>query len=1097
MSYFRLLSVTVSLGLLCPLTPLLAQITSTANTTNTAVTQNGQNWDISGGSTSAGGNNLFHDFQDFNVGTNQSATFLSAPAIQNILSRISGANPSLIDGLLSISGSNADLYLINPSGIVFGENTQLNLPADFTATTATGLGFGSAIWSGQTNYNELIGSPNQFFFDGTGGIINGADLKLNVGNQLNLFASHIVNTGSLSAESGTINLTAVPGTNTLRLSQAGQLLNLEFNNGAPANVVDIPRLLTGHNLATGVTLNDGAVELSETQTPVTMNSGNLFMSGSIDVSGNLGGTSTLLGNEIILTSANLDASGLNGGGEIYLGGDFQGQGLFTNAKNVFVDPNSTFSTAAIATGDGGQAIIWSDQSTLFYGNIDATGGQFGGNGGFVEVSGKQYLDFQGTVDLRSPLGTNGTLLLDPTDIIISDNPTSPTLDFMDGVFDDITNTPSNLNVFDLQFQLELGDILITTNSGNADLGNIVVDSPFTWSSGNTLELEADNDIFIRANIVSTSQDATLVLVANNDIRVEGMIQVGAFDNTTMTIDFIPDADGDGVGIYQQDPNAIVEGSIPFEESDFDGDFGDDEFGGDFGDDEFGDDFGDDEFGDDEFGDDEFGDDEFEDEFGDDEFGDDEFEEGEDDEDFDEDDDDFFGSDFDYEYEDDGWSDYDEELDALEDDFFDDYGEHFGLAAKPDTNFDAVQSKLATIQSLLDIDPAIIYVAFRDKESRGTKQSTKQTIGKDKDILWQFDDNARQNYLDIDREALGNDELELVMLTASGKVVRRRIVGSSRQEILRAARSFNRSITSPHLGNTYLRSAKYFYDLLIKPLEAELNEAQIDNLTFVMDRGLRTLPIAALHDGQQFVIEKYSVGMMPSFALTQTDYLDLRESQVLAMGASEFQQQNDLPAVPVELSEIADRIWEGDVYSENQFTVDRLLAARDRQEYGILHLATHGEFLPGNLARSYIQFWDQRVSLAELPKLQLNNPPIELLVLSACRTAFGDPNAELGFAGLAIASGAKSAIGSLWYVSDEGTLALMTEFYRELQSLPIKAEALRQAQLALLNGEVQRQGGTLITPAGPIDLPETFSQLQSNDLSHPYFWSSFSLIGNPW
>ena len=119
------------------------------------------------------------------------------------------------------------------------------------------------------------------------------------------------------------------------------------------------------------------------------------------------------------------------------------------------------------------------------------------------------------------------------------------------------------------------------------------------------------------------------------------------------------------------------------------------------------------------------------------------------------------------------------------------------------------------------------------------------------------------------------------------------------------------------------------------------------------------------------------------------------------------------------------------------------------------------------------------------------------MLSACRTAFGDPNAELGFAGLAIASGAKSAIGSLWYVSDEGTLGLMTQFYHELQSHPIKAEALRQAQLALLNGETYREDDKLITPAGSIPLPSALAQVDKLDLTHPYVWSSFSLIGNPW
>jgi CHAT domain-containing protein len=106
-----------------------------------------------------------------------------------------------------------------------------------------------------------------------------------------------------------------------------------------------------------------------------------------------------------------------------------------------------------------------------------------------------------------------------------------------------------------------------------------------------------------------------------------------------------------------------------------------------------------------------------------------------------------------------------------------------------------------------------------------------------------------------------------------------------------------------------------------------------------------------------------------------------------------------------------------------------------------------------------------------------------MVLSACRTALGDEDAELGFAGFATQAGVKTALGSLWYVSDEGTLALMSNFYQELKISPIKAEALRQAQLAMIKGE--------------ISLPEGFNTTFNNDFSHPYYWSGFTMVGNPW
>ena len=124
--------------------------------------------------------------------------------------------------------------------------------------------------------------------------------------------------------------------------------------------------------------------------------------------------------------------------------------------------------------------------------------------------------------------------------------------------------------------------------------------------------------------------------------------------------------------------------------------------------------------------------------------------------------------------------------------------------------------------------------------------------------------------------------------------------------------------------------------------------------------------------------------------------------------------------------------------------------------------------------------------------------MELLVLSACRTAVGSTEAELGFAGLAVASGAKTALGSLWYVSDDGTLGLMTEFYRQLREQPTRSEALRQAQISLLNGEVRVEDSQLITPELTVSLPpELAAQIPDRDFSHPYFWSAFSLVGNPW
>jgi CHAT domain-containing protein len=234
-------------------------------------------------------------------------------------------------------------------------------------------------------------------------------------------------------------------------------------------------------------------------------------------------------------------------------------------------------------------------------------------------------------------------------------------------------------------------------------------------------------------------------------------------------------------------------------------------------------------------------------------------------------------------------------------------------------------------------------------------------------------------------------------------------------------------------------------------------------------------------------------------LADTRYVNIKKTQVLAMGASEFTDLNPLPAVPAELSTITGGLWPGRSFLNEAFTLQNLKAQRQQEPFGIVHLATHGEFQRGTPENSYIQLWDTKLQLNQLRELGWNDPPVELLVLSACRTALGDEEAELGFAGLAVQAGVKSALASLWYVSDIGTLALITNFYQQLQKAPIKAEALRQAQMAMLTGKVHIKDGELrgIGQRGEVPLPESLAEYANSNLTHPYYWAPFTMIGNPW
>lgn len=478
-----------------------------------------------------------------------------------------------------------------------------------------------------------------------------------------------------------------------------------------------------------------------------------------------------------------------------------------------------------------------------------------------------------------------------------------------------------------------------------------------------------------------------------------------------------------------------------------------------------------------------------------------------------------------------------DFDTVETIATEEFTEYFGGDAPLEITIDEAQDSLRIIERDTGIKPAILYAFFvpapvnvqvpDTSENEGPPHpNTLQTSGRDENTGDQIEPAwvaslpssvnnhptdiwipllAGQGFNDLDtliaqasleREPEPTDELELILVTADS-VVRRRIGGATRARVQETADQLRNQVTHPRRTDEYLEPAQTLYHWLVSPVEPELTIEEIGNIAFVMDVGLRSLPIAALHTGDQFIIERYSVGLMPTLTLTDTRYADVRTMDVLAMGAEQFSDLPPLPAVPLELEAITEDIWDGVAFINDDFTVTNLQGERRDRPYGIVHLATHGEFQPGSPQNSYIQFGSQRLDLTDLPDLSLNNPPVELLVLSACRTALGDREAELGFAGLALQAGVKSALASLWYVSDVGALAIMTEFYQELRRSPIKAEALRQAQLDLLQGNEQwvetlRQDARS-NPAFSTDL----SEITTDQLRHPYYWSAFTIIGSPW
>jgi CHAT domain-containing protein len=342
-----------------------------------------------------------------------------------------------------------------------------------------------------------------------------------------------------------------------------------------------------------------------------------------------------------------------------------------------------------------------------------------------------------------------------------------------------------------------------------------------------------------------------------------------------------------------------------------------------------------------------------------------------------------------------------------------------------------------------------------------------------------------------------DALHLILVTAQGSPIHKTVYDAKAKNIAEVAQTMRLNVVNPQTSSEeYLPPAQLLDRWLIQPIAADLKAKKIDTILFCLGTGLRGLPLAALYDGQKYLVERYNFSIIPAFNLLDRRSSKLRGLNVLATGASNFTDNPKLPAVPIELATITQQgLWSGKVLLNEAFTLKKFQQARSQNHYAIVHLATHADISAKSVKDSYIQFWDRRLQLNEVRDLGLDKPAIQLLVLSACRTALGTPNAELGFAGLAVQSGAKAVLASLWSVDDVGTLVLMSKFYQQLKTAPFKSTALRNTQIAMLKGDLKLGNSSIGSVRG--GFPSELQGLQERDLSHPYYWAAFTTIGNPW
>ena len=219
------------------------------------------------------------------------------------------------------------------------------------------------------------------------------------------------------------------------------------------------------------------------------------------------------------------------------------------------------------------------------------------------------------------------------------------------------------------------------------------------------------------------------------------------------------------------------------------------------------------------------------------------------------------------------------------------------------------------------------------------------------------------------------------------------------------------------------------------------------------------------------------------------------------GSSTFKGLAPLPMVPQEIEQIS-KVRAGNTYLNENFTRQLFNSLSQNSAVDLVHLSTHAEFLPGGPEKSKIYLGQGSLSVKEFAGLRLSREdnPFELFTLSACRTALGDRDSELGLAGLALQAGAKTAIGSLWYVDDLATTVYFIRFYRLLdQGLP-KGEAMRQVRDELANNQIEVRNQSLYDRDGEIlikDLTPSQKRKLKSRLDHPFFWAAPIMLGLPW
>ena len=318
----------------------------------------------------------------------------------------------------------------------------------------------------------------------------------------------------------------------------------------------------------------------------------------------------------------------------------------------------------------------------------------------------------------------------------------------------------------------------------------------------------------------------------------------------------------------------------------------------------------------------------------------------------------------------------------------------------------------------------------------------------------------------------------VIVKIPNQPLRNYTINKSQNEVEEILTRLREYLLEPDRVEEVQSLSQQVYGWLIKNIESDLEKSGVKTLVFVLDGALRNVPMATLYDGEQYILEKYSIALSLGLQLLTPKPLAEEPLKVLAAGLveppSEFRMFPPLPEIKSEFNLINKAGVSKKQLLNKEFTSDTLEKNVNTTPFNILHLATHGQF-SSQPEKTFILAADGAINVTQFDSLlrrrgESRSQALEMLVLSACQTAAGDSRATLGLAGVSVKAGARSTLASLWHINDKSTAILMGEFYRELAKTKVtKAEALRRAQLTLLK--------------------------KYPNYERPGFWAPYVLVGN--